>query len=288
MKLTIIVPCYNAEETLADQLDALAVQEWSEPWETIIVNNGSTDSSREIAWQYEGKIPNYRVVDAFERQGQPYALNRGVEEALGDSVAFADADDQIGTSWVAAMGSALQTHDFVACRIELEKLNKPEWIMGRGHTQVNGLQKIWYPPYFLHAGGGTLGVKRHLHQAVDGFDENFPILHDTDFCFKVQMMGIKLHFVPDAVMHVRYRNSMGGVYRQSRGYARYNVLLAKKYRNSAQLVFNPWAQYMQDWYKLVKYMLKAKNPSGRAKLVWQLGRQMGRLEGVVKYHSKPV
>ena len=187
MKLSVVIPCYNGADTLGVQLEALANQHWPEPWEVIVLDNRSTDGSRQIAERYKERLPKLRVVDASARQGQPFALNVGVEAATGEAVAFCDADDEVSSGWVAAMGEALSRHDFVACSVDIEKLNPPWAVAARGYPQRDGLQKAWYPPYLLHAGGGTLGVKRSLHAMVGGFDEALPYLHDTDFCFKLQL-----------------------------------------------------------------------------------------------------
>jgi glycosyltransferase involved in cell wall biosynthesis len=160
MKLSVVIPCYNAESTIEEQLDALADQHWIEPWEVVVANNRCTDNSIAIVRSYQSKIPNLRIVDASERQGQPYALNIGAEAALGEALAFCDADDVVGEGWLRAIGDALSKHDFVACRVDVDKLNK-EWNRNsRGNPQANGLSRYSYPPFFNHAGGGTLGVKK--------------------------------------------------------------------------------------------------------------------------------
>jgi glycosyltransferase involved in cell wall biosynthesis len=48
MKLSVVIPCLNAAETIGGQLDALRGQNWSEPWEVIIADNGSTDATVNI------------------------------------------------------------------------------------------------------------------------------------------------------------------------------------------------------------------------------------------------
>src|SRR5262249_43920915 len=154
--------------TIGVQLEALAKQRWHEPWEVIVADNGSTDESLAIVERYKAGIPNLRVADASARRGQPYALNVGARAATGCSLAFCDADDEVAEGWIAAMGNALSKYDFVASCIDTEKLNAP-WLaeVSRNHPQRNGLlQKASYPPYLPHAGGGTIGVKRNLHEAV--------------------------------------------------------------------------------------------------------------------------
>lgn len=64
MKLSVILPCFNGAKTIALQLEALAHQCWSEPWELVVVNNGSTDDSMQIVQSYRNLLPNLRIVDA--------------------------------------------------------------------------------------------------------------------------------------------------------------------------------------------------------------------------------
>jgi glycosyltransferase involved in cell wall biosynthesis len=288
MKLSVIIPCFNCAGTVGTQLEALMQQQWTEPWEVILANNRSTDRSVTVAEQYMNRLPNLRIVDASERQGQPFALNTGARAARGESLAFCDADDEVGSGWLMAMGEALQRHNFVACRFGVEKLN-PSWTQrARGRTQTEGLQKIWYPPYLPHAGGGSLGVKRSLFEAIGGFDESLPILHDTDFCFRAQLAGTELQFVPDAVVHVRYRNTMGGLYRQSRSYAEYNILLAKRYQPEDTQNLQLWKQYLGDWLRLVKQLTRLYSKEGQGRVMWLLGRQIGRLRASLRCWAPPV
>lgn len=282
MKLSVIIPCYNAANTIADQLEALAGQHWSEPWEVIVADNGSTDESMVIVKQYRERLPNLRIVDASARQGQPYALNVGARAAVGDALAFCDADDVVGSGWVAAMGKALSKYDFVACRFDIERLNVP-WVQkSRGNPQPDGIQKYDYPPYLPHAGGGSLGVKRSLHETIGGFDETLPILHDTDYCWRLQLAGTELHFVPDAVIHVRYRDTLGGIYRQARGYAEYNVLLYKRYRPLGMPELS-WKTGVKAWVRLLRRLSRIRSKESLARWVWQSGWSMGRLQGSIKH-----
>jgi GT2 family glycosyltransferase len=72
---------------------------------------------------------------------------------------------------------------------------------------------------------------------IGGFDETLPFLEDTDYVWKAQLAGAKFHFVPDAVMRVRYRETLSGIYRQKRNYAEYNVFLSKRYATPVARLF---------------------------------------------------
>jgi glycosyltransferase involved in cell wall biosynthesis len=287
-RLSIIIPCFNASQAIPAQLEALAGQQWSEPWEVIVADNGSTDQSLAIVERYRGLLPNLRVVDASGRRGAAHARNQGAKVAGGESVAFCDADDVVAPGWLAAIGEALSRYDFVASRFDTEKLNDP-WVQAsQANPQQDGVQKAWYPPYLAHAGASGLAVKRRLHEAVGGFDETLPVLEDTDYCFRVQLAGPQLHFVPEATVYVRYRNELGNMFRQARLWAEYNVLMYKKYRPSGIRMAHPWKRYMKAWKIFLLCHLKIHRRGGRAEWVWRLGWQLGRSQGSLKYRVHPI
>lgn len=282
MKLSVIVPCFNGAKTIAVQLEALANQDWSGPWEVIVSDNGSTDGSMAIVEQYQERLPNLRVVDASDRPGGAHARNVGARAATGDALAFCDADDEVAPGWVAAMVEALSTHDFVAGRLESEKLNT-SWVRevrGEG-PQQDGLQGYIYPPYLPHAASCNLGIKRSLYEAVGEFDES-QILHDTDYCWRVQLAGTELHFIPDVVVHYRYRDTLGGTYRQARNYGEYNVILYKKYRRLGMPQLS-WKTSVKAWVRLLRRLLRIRCRKDLAKWVWSFCWRMGRLQGSVKH-----
>lgn len=288
VKLSVVIPCYNGEDTISAQLSALAKQNWSESWEVIVADNGSTDQSREVVESFLGEFTNLRIVDASARKGQPYALNVGARSSNGEFLAFCDADDEVGTDWLPAMGKALSQHDFVACRFEGKKLNSVFVQNVHRDTQQDGLQEIWYSPFLPHAGGGSLGVKRALFDSIGGFDETLPFLHDTDFCFRAQLAGTNIHFVSDAVAHIRHRATLEGNYRRCRNFAQYNVLLSKRYNGFNGNALRLWGNYLWVWLRLVGALPRIRNEKARFEWVRCYGQQIGRLRGILLYRAHPV
>lgn len=288
MDISIVTPCFNGAQTLKDQLDSLSRQRWSKPWEIVVADNGSTDNSRDIIKSYRDKLP-IRIVDASRRRGQPFALNVGIAAARGKSILLFDADDTVEDGWLQAMGAALTKHDFVAARMNIEKLN-PSWVIAyRRNPQHEGVQRINYPPYLKHAGGATLGFKKHLHQAVGGFDEALPYLHDTDFCFKLQQRGVDLHFVPDAVLNYRYRTDLRSIYLQAKNYAEYNVMLAKRYANTGKQRPDCWQHFFREWRRVLKsFRATRKSKEAQAMFTYRFGWQVGLLRGILKHWGNPV
>jgi glycosyltransferase involved in cell wall biosynthesis len=112
--VSIIIPVYNAAEHLRESLDSVLAQDYGE-LEVVAVNDGSTDGSGRILWEYRNE--GVRLVDQ-ENRGQCGALNRGIEEAGGDCIKFFDADDVMNEGHISAQVEALGgRHDVVAsCR----------------------------------------------------------------------------------------------------------------------------------------------------------------------------
>lgn len=281
--LSVVVPCLNAAAYLETQLQALAGQHWDGFWEVIVADNGSTDGSRELVERFaRERLPNLCLVDASDRRGQAHARNLGAQAARGDFLVFCDADDEVAPGWLQAMGQALLEHDFVACRYDFEKLNPPAVWRSRYNPQGEGLAAYDYPPYLPHAGGGGLGIKRELHQAVGGFDESLPLLEDTDYCWRLQLAGTPMHFVPEAVVHVRHRPDLTSMFRQALLYGQYNVWIYQRYRDRG-MPHLPWTRGAVKWLALIARLPWLLRRDGRARWLWLLGWRLGRLRGCLQY-----
>ncbi|MBQ7538504.1 MAG: glycosyltransferase [Treponema sp.] len=91
--LSIIIPCYNSEHFISQTLNMLISQDLRD-CEVIVVNDGSTDRTSQIAHDYENKIPCLKVIDKLN-EGVSVARNTGVEHASGRYVYFLDSDDTL-------------------------------------------------------------------------------------------------------------------------------------------------------------------------------------------------
>lgn len=104
MKLSFIVPAYNAERTLGDCLDSLLDQDLStSDYEIIVVNDGSTDRTADIIAQY--KVKSQVAIRCVEQvnQGVSVARNVGVEYSIADYIWYIDADDVITTNCIKSL-----------------------------------------------------------------------------------------------------------------------------------------------------------------------------------------
>lgn len=88
--VSIIVPVYNAEKFLSDTINSVLNQTYNN-WELLLINDCSTDKSKEIALIYKSK--KIKWIDMDKNSGAALTRNRGIKEANGRYICFLDADD---------------------------------------------------------------------------------------------------------------------------------------------------------------------------------------------------
>ena len=92
-KYSIIIPVYNTESYLKKCIDSVLNQTYKD-YEIIIVNDGSTDNSKDIIEEYQNKYEFIKVINQ-DNQGLSMARNNGIKKSLGDYFLLLDSDDYI-------------------------------------------------------------------------------------------------------------------------------------------------------------------------------------------------
>ena len=111
MRISVIIPVYNGERYIAGCLDGM-LRQTHRDLELIVVNDGSTDCSLEIAMEY----PGVRIISFEENRGLAAALNAGMDAATGDYLHFMDVDDAVSDDYYELMAAAAaETDSDVAC-----------------------------------------------------------------------------------------------------------------------------------------------------------------------------
>ena len=96
--ISVIVPVYNVEEYLEECLESIKRQTYTDI-EVILVNDGSTDRSKEICERYCEKDSRFKLVNQ-ENKGLSGARNRGMLESKGEFISFVDSDDVKRICWI--------------------------------------------------------------------------------------------------------------------------------------------------------------------------------------------
>lgn len=282
--ISVVIPCGSGVQMLVEQLTALERSTCDEAWEVIVVDNGFSraEDVGDRLERFHATLPGFRIVPADAKKGAGYARNVGVTHATGDKLAFVDADDVVDPGWLAAMGAALDEHTVVASRWDIDLLNEPAVRATRKNGQADGVRRYLHPYFLDHAGGSGLGVRRYAFESVGGFDEQFLLLEDTDLSWRLQLAGHSLAFAPDALVHIRFRPTSRGSFRQAFGYGKYNVLLYKTYRGRGMPRLTLKTSFRSIGAMIVN-SIQLIDPSTRTKFLRSLGFQLGRIGGSIAY-----
>ncbi|MYB17450.1 MAG: glycosyltransferase [Holophagales bacterium] len=284
-RVSVIIPCLNAAETLDAQLEALRRQTWRGEIEVLVADNGSTDGSSELAASWRDRLPGLRVIPAADRKGPAHARNVAAAAATGDVLLFCDADDEVAEGWIDGLVPELERHEAAASRHEIERLNGEQARRLHGDpAQQYGLCSYTNPPFLDHAGGCGLGIRRHVFECLGGFDEEYVALEDTDLCWRLQLGGYSLVFAPEAVVHVRFPAALQGAFRQAVRYGQYNVYIYTRYRSCGM----PRLQALPGVLRLGSLLLRSPqvlSKSKRGRWIWLAGWRLGRLQGCLRYRT---
>jgi cellulose synthase/poly-beta-1,6-N-acetylglucosamine synthase-like glycosyltransferase len=209
--VSVVIPAYNAAATLAEQLGALAGQDYEGDWEVVVVDNGSSDATADIARRYAQRLPACRVVEGRQR-GHAAPRNAGARAARGELLAYCDADDVVAPGWLKALAAAARHYDLVGGWLDSEPLNDEATRSWHGVYPRDGLRS-WLLPY---SGAGNFAIWAEVLRDLGGWSGDYEAgAEDVELCWRAQVAGYRLGFAPDAVVRVRYRTGLRPTARQA-------------------------------------------------------------------------
>lgn len=201
-RVSVIIPVYNCELYLAEAIESV-LKQTHRSYEIIIVDDGSTDRSGEVAKSYD-----YSQLRYFhqENQGSGAARNKGIQLAQGDFFAFLDADDV----WIEDK-LELQIRAFQKDHgLDMVFGHISQFVSSDGNVDlmtINKFQDDVLPGYSV----GTLLIKRDSFSQVGSFDTSWRVGEFVDWYSKAQEAGLKHVMLPEVVMRRRIHGSNLGI-----------------------------------------------------------------------------
>ncbi len=196
-RVSVIIPIYNGENYFAESIESV-LNQTSQPYETIVIDDGSSDDSAKIAQSYGDALNYYFQPNA----GIAAARNLGVEKANGNLLAFLDGDD-------------LWTKDKLSLQIEAFNADLTLDI-AFGHLEqfispdLDGeAKKKLYCPDEVIAGihCGTMLVKRDAFFRVGLFETQLGVGEFMSWYLRAKELDLKINVIPDLVMRRRLHTS---------------------------------------------------------------------------------
>ena len=224
-KVSVIICAYNAERTMDRCL--ASVERLNYPnYEVIVVNDGSTDATREICERYD----RVRLINQ-ENKGLSAARNVGLSASTGDIIAYTDSDCMADPDWLTYLVARFQSSTFGA--VGGPNLSPPDDSLVPSCVAVSP----GAPTHVLlddevaeHIPGCNMAFRREALEATAGFDPVFRAAgDDVDLCWRLQNKGYKIGFSPAAVVWHFRRNTVRDYLKQQRGYGKAEALLYFKH-----------------------------------------------------------
>jgi len=193
MTISVIIAAYNAEATLTETLDSVLGQTLP-PGEIIVVDDGSTDRTAEVAAAASHSI---RIIRQ-ENKGAPAALNAGVRAATGDILGFVDADDLWARDKLALQMRILteQTQlDGVSGHVSVFLCPTNDEETNKRYRLPDGPEPCWL--------AGAMLLRRRCLERLDPFAENLAAGFFIDWYDRARAAGLVFGMIPNVLLYRR-------------------------------------------------------------------------------------
>jgi len=181
MLVSIIIPTYNRREMLKEAIDSVLAQDYAEK-EIIIVDDGSTDGTRDLTKEYQGRIKYIYT----ENSGVSAARNIGIKEAKGELIAFLDSDDL----WMPAKLSYQVEYfndnpDIHICQTEEIWIRNGKRVNPKKiHKKYSGWIFEKCIPLCIVSPSAVM-IRKKLFDNIGLFDEDMPACEDYDLWLRI-------------------------------------------------------------------------------------------------------
>ena len=208
--VSIIIPNFNGEAFLRNAVHSLIHQTWTNT-EIIIVDNNSTDKSIPMI---KKEFPQVKVMSLNHNAGFSAAINTGVKISQGQYISFFNNDAQAKPDWIETLIKAIENEEeigFAASRILCQRdtrlidsagdgITSSGKCFNIGNNNLNGPQFDKQRWVFGATGAASFYKREALLEAGELDEDFFMYLEDVDLSFRLQTLGYKCLYVPEAIV----------------------------------------------------------------------------------------
>jgi GT2 family glycosyltransferase len=231
-RISVVVCSCNGARTIRDCLDGLQQVNYPD-FEVIVVDDGSTDGTGDIARRYN----SVRVIRT-ENCGLSSARNTGMAAASGRIVVYIDDDTRPDPDWLTYLAATFLQTDHVG--VGGPNIAPPgDGLIAECVAKAPGgpIHVLLDDELAEHIPGCNMAFRKDALEAIGGFDPQFRSAgDDVDICWRLQERGWTLGFSPAAMVWHHRRNSVRSYWKQQIGYGAAEALLERKWPQK----YNSW------------------------------------------------
>lgn len=216
--MSLVIATYNRAEQLMVTLGSVAMQNAeAESWECIVVDNNSSDNTRERVEAFKSEHNSLNIRYIFEQnQGLSYARNAGIVASRGDIVAFIDDDERIVADFVSAYIDLFDQHpDAMAAGGEIiaeYPTGRPRWMSRYTERPIaNPMSfgdRVKLFPSSRIPGGGNMAMRRRVFDSIGMFNTSLGRTgkrllggEESDLFERIVKHEYRVYYAPRAVMY---------------------------------------------------------------------------------------
>ncbi len=197
-QITVVIPTYNRAGLLGQAVHSVLCQE-GVSHEIIVVDDGSTDNTREVVQDLQDRIHYIRQVNS----GAPAARNTGLKQATGQSIKFLDSDDYLAPGCLQVQWAHLENSnaDIVYGQWQEVGLDTPNPDLPPFEMPyddpIDSLLADWWTPNFSY-------LIRSDTAKSTGWDESLGSAQDFDYILRLAIRGASFQYVPGPAGFYRF------------------------------------------------------------------------------------
>lgn len=198
LTVSCVIPVYNGAAHLGDAIDSVLGQTRS-PTEVIVVDDGSTDATPQVAKSYGDRIRYVRQ----QNRGPAAARNRGADMAEGEILTFLDADDLWAEEKLDRQLERLETQDELdLCWAHAQNF----WVeeLGEEARRLQDHARSRPLPGYVT---GTLAIRAEVFHALGGLNEDRGHADSLDLCLRLKRAGTVSELLSDVLLYRRIHGS---------------------------------------------------------------------------------
>jgi glycosyltransferase involved in cell wall biosynthesis len=199
--ISVIIPTYNCEKYISEAIGSVLLQTCTD-YEIIVIDDGSTDKTRDIV---KNKFPEVRYF-YISNQGVSRARNYGIRRALGEYIAFLDADDLWLPEKLEKQLKLFQSDQELALIFTEERIFDTNGFMDGKISKKKRLMKgdvVKNIFLFSNVTTSTVMVKRHVFQETGYFEENLKAAEDDNMWMRIALK-FRIHLLDEVLVHYRW------------------------------------------------------------------------------------
>lgn len=202
-KVSIVLPVYNGGRYLKESIDSIIAQTFTD-WELIVVDDCSTDNSRDIAEEYIKADSRIHIIHNAVNQKLPKSLNIGFSAASGNYFTWTSDDNIYMPDALKIMAEFLDNvNDVYMVRADMLDIDENGKVLGESSTYSD--EKL----YIHNCVGACFMYKREVRDIIGNYDENFFGVEDYEYWLRIRQRLGRIFSIPQSLY--LYRRHTGSL-----------------------------------------------------------------------------